>query len=303
MLSHIKTEETFRSIEEDLGLSNSIDRNGLEEILIVEGPTAENDYILVHGYRRFFALKNMGRMFVKCEVRPITSPRTRLLKRLIPEFQQKRRPVFEKEKMIKELIYIHGFSDSEIIMVTGMSPSTLKSYKQLIDIPEELKERLNSVKVGTKGLRKIYYLVGVSEKTRKKLLERYFYKEISEKHVDAIKKVVQSSHFKLLRISLQEKCINDAIKKAKFTTEEAKEIVYLETIEQYLEDKNINDFCHEHFVKHLQFLDRKLTRMFLKKLDDAQRNEYFYYLLRLLNKLSPTGPLSPEKVIMGSVHH
>ncbi|MFA9560373.1 ParB/Srx family N-terminal domain-containing protein [Evansella sp. AB-rgal1] len=58
-LSQIRLETSYRKSEKDLSLELSISRQGLNVPLIVE-EEGENQYVLVDGYRRFYALEFLG---------------------------------------------------------------------------------------------------------------------------------------------------------------------------------------------------------------------------------------------------
>ena len=72
-LDSIILEESFiKDLVIDSLLEN-IRKNGLTEELVVEGPIRNNKYILVHGYRRYACLKELGISEARCKIQCITS--------------------------------------------------------------------------------------------------------------------------------------------------------------------------------------------------------------------------------------
>jgi hypothetical protein len=111
-LEHIKLEDESRKNLEDLSLATSIKQNGLIEPLIVEEKNS-NCFILVEGYRRFWALKHLNVPFVTCKVEKITSKDSRILKRLRVELKSKKKTGYEVERMISFLLD-NGYTEDDI---------------------------------------------------------------------------------------------------------------------------------------------------------------------------------------------
>lgn len=81
MLSQIALETSFRDEVKDLSLEPDINRYGIRVPLIVED-LGTGKYVLVDGYRRFYALDFLGRETAECIVESATSIEGRIIKRL-----------------------------------------------------------------------------------------------------------------------------------------------------------------------------------------------------------------------------
>lgn len=87
-LKDILIEEPFRKQNFHLELAYDIKSNGLRNPIKVE-KTDENKFVLVEGYRRYFALRYIDENHANCIIENKTSEVTRVIKRLSTEFQQK----------------------------------------------------------------------------------------------------------------------------------------------------------------------------------------------------------------------
>ncbi|WP_050180524.1 ParB/Srx family N-terminal domain-containing protein [Domibacillus robiginosus] len=125
-LSYIKEEEAFRSDLEDFGLTTDIQETELNKPLIVE-KIETNQFVLVEGYRRFRALKDLNTPSVMCQVENLTSPDARVLKRLRTELKIKKRTSDEIERMITFLLDA-GYHEDEIAKQCTVEKKTIKKY-------------------------------------------------------------------------------------------------------------------------------------------------------------------------------
>lgn len=98
-LSQIRLETSYRKTEKDLSLELSINRHGLKVPLTVE-KEGKNQYVLVDGYRRFYALEFLGLEDVECRVEKLSSEEERIVKRLGVELHTKKRTAYQLERII-----------------------------------------------------------------------------------------------------------------------------------------------------------------------------------------------------------
>lgn len=103
-LAQIRLETDFRSKEKDLSLEMSLQRHGLQEPLVVEMEDQQR-YVLVDGYRRFYALDFLGVQWADCVVETETSSEERAVRRLRQELHggKERKTAYHLDKMVQWL--------------------------------------------------------------------------------------------------------------------------------------------------------------------------------------------------------
>lgn len=93
-LERIEREAPFRGMDDCENLRNDIRANGLQSPLLVE-KTGNGTYLLVEGYRRYWALESLRVKHVPCIVQEESSKDGRIMKRLSTELQTKKRKSVE----------------------------------------------------------------------------------------------------------------------------------------------------------------------------------------------------------------
>lgn len=134
-LSKIRLETTFRSKEKDLSLELDINRNGLKIPLIVE-KISENEYVLVDGYRRFYALEFLGRKDVICTVRNATSEEDRIMKRLGMELHTTKKTAYQLGRMISRLLQSKDYNVKRIASLCHVNKETIIKYIRDSDVEQ-----------------------------------------------------------------------------------------------------------------------------------------------------------------------
>ncbi|MCD8503243.1 MAG: ParB/RepB/Spo0J family partition protein [Bacillaceae bacterium] len=124
-LSQIRLETSYRKSEKDLSLELSISRQGLNVPLTVE-EEGKNQYVLVDGYRRFYALDFLGKEYAECSVEKLSSEEERIVKRLGIELHTKKRTAYQLERMINRLLENEKYDTKLIASLCGVTEATIK---------------------------------------------------------------------------------------------------------------------------------------------------------------------------------
>ncbi len=185
-LEYIKLEDEFRKNLEDFSLATSIKQNGLIEPLIVEEKNS-NCFILVEGYRRFWALKHLNIPVVACKVEKLTSKDSRVLKRLRVELKSKRKTGYEVERMISFLLD-DGYTEDDIAKQCNIQKKTVKKYINGKDVNTQWKIRAEQSGAGIHGLTEIHHLTNIHPENKEYVADIYIKRRINANNVESIKK-------------------------------------------------------------------------------------------------------------------
>ncbi|MCU5522387.1 ParB/RepB/Spo0J family partition protein [Bacillus cereus] len=299
-LEYIKLEDEFRKNLEDFSLATSIKQNGLIEPLIVEEKNS-NCFILVEGYRRFWALKHLNIPVVACKVEKLTSKDSRVLKRLRVELKSKRKTGYEVERMISFLLD-DGYTEDDIAKQCNIQKKTVKKYINGKDVNTQWKIRAEQSGAGIHGLTEIHHLTNIHPENKEYVADIYIKRRINANNVESIKKLTALDEFNKSSKDSQRDCINDMIGDESLNNERLKDIVftrslkqqYTLSVHQYVFDKvlrlfdKIIDSCCHNFVNYLTPVQKK----------DLQRK-----IKIISNKigLSPISPTPPPKTFSTSL--
>jgi len=268
-LEYIKLEDEFRKNLEDFSLATSIKQNGLIEPLIVEEKNS-NCFILVEGYRRFWALKHLNIPVVACKVEKLTSKDSRVLKRLRVELKSKRKTGYEVERMISFLLD-DGYTEDDIAKQCNIQKKTVKKYINGKDVNTQWKIRAEQSGAGIHGLTEIHHLTNIHPENKEYVANLYIKRKINANNVESIKTLTKLDEFNKSSKDSQRDCINDMIGDESLNNERLKDIVftrslkqqYTLSVHQYIFDKvlrlfdKIIDGCCHNFVNHLTPVQKK----------------------------------------------
>ncbi len=268
-LEYIKLEDEFRKNLEDFSLATSIKQNGLIEPLIVEEKNS-NCFILVEGYRRFWALKHLNIPVVACKVEKLTSKDSRVLKRLRVELKSKRKTGYEVERMISFLLD-DGYTEDDIAKQCNIQKKTVKKYINGKDVNTQWKIRAEQSGTGIHELTEIHHLTNIHPENKEYVANLYIKRKINANNVESIKTLTKLDEFNKSSKDSQRDCINDMIGDESLNNERLKDIVftrslkqqYTLSVHQYIFDKvlrlfdKIIDGCCHNFVNHLTPVQKK----------------------------------------------
>lgn len=299
-LEYIKLEDEFRKNLEDFSLATSVKQNGLIEPLIVEEKNS-NCFILVEGYRRFWALKHLNIPVVTCKVEQLTSEHSRVLKRLRVELKSKRKTGYEVERMISFLLD-DGYTEDDIAKQCNIQKKTVKKYINGKDVNNHWKIRAEQSGAGRHGLTEIHHLTNIHPDNKEYVADIYIKRRINANNVESIKTLTKLDEFNKSSKNFQRDCINDMIGDESLNNERLKDIVftrslkqqYTLSVHQYVFDKvlrlfdKVIDSCCHNFVNHLTPVQKK----------DLQRK-----IKIISNKIGllPISPTPPPKTFSTSL--
>ncbi|MGH0426190.1 ParB/RepB/Spo0J family partition protein [Bacillus pretiosus] len=299
-LEHIKLEDEFRKNLEDFNLATNIKEHGLIEPLIVEEKNL-NCFILVEGYRRFWALKHLNIPVVTCKVEKLTSKDSRVLKRLRVELKSKRKTGYEVERMISFLLD-DGYTEDDIAKQCNIQKKTVKKYINGKDVNTQWKIRAEQSGAGIHGLTEIHHLANIHPENKEYVANLYIKRKINANNVESIKTLTKLDKFNKSSKDLQRDCINDMIGDESLNNERLKGIFftrslkqqYTLSVHQYIFDKvlrlfdKVIDSCCHNFVNHLTPVQKK----------DLQRK-----IKIISNKigLPPPSSTPPKKIFSTSI--
>jgi len=233
-LNMIILENPFRQTLDDQTMALHVSMKGIKIPLIIEGPTNDNTYILVEGYRRYHNLERIGVKTASCIVEPLTDEAGRVLKRLASELTTKKRTSAEIQQMILYLLE-KDFKASVIARETGISITTIRKYAKLNDIDDDKKAKAKEKRVSKDALIILENLQNTSSIQKDLLIAQLFDERIKLEEAKAIEKVTKTKDYNLLSDSAKQKCCQSAIKEARFTSNHAERIVQIEKANAYFD--------------------------------------------------------------------
>ncbi|GAB3063675.1 ParB/RepB/Spo0J family partition protein [Virgibacillus ainsalahensis] len=282
LIMDIKTEEPFRKKDLDVELAYDIKANGLKVPLIIEKQSDET-FILVEGYRRYFALKHIGKTVVDCLIDTETSEIKHVIKRLKSEFYRKKRTGYELQRMIKYLLE-NDLDEVEIAKLCNVTKETVKNHMKGLNVnPDWLKvgERTGAGKHGYTIIHKTKHLKGENQQY---IVDRYTERDINGEQVKEIKKVTEIAPFKEFTEDIQRKTLDDAINYMESKSEGTKEIVYEHSL-RYKYKLSTHQFNFRLTNKLLERLINNFHSNFTNYLSTSQRNQLYNSLAILIERI------------------
>ncbi|GAE36649.1 ParB/RepB/Spo0J family partition protein [Halalkalibacter akibai] len=222
-LSQIRLETSYRKSEKDLSLELSISRQGLNVPLIVE-EEGKNQYVLVDGYRRFYALEFLGMEDAECSVEKLSSEEERIVKRLGIELHTKKRTAYQLERMINRLLESEKYDTKLIASLCGVTEETIKKYIRGSGVKPEWLKKGEKNNAGRHAYTDILHL-NINEVNKDYIADKYGDKQINKNTVGVIKKATNEKAFKDIPNEHVKECVNQIIEQQSKNYETVKEIV------------------------------------------------------------------------------
>ncbi|MFZ3578051.1 ParB N-terminal domain-containing protein [Virgibacillus sp. DJP39] len=259
-LSQIRLETSYRKSEKDLSLELSINRQGLKIPLIVE-EEGKNQYVLVEGYRRFYALEFLEIEDAECNVEKLSSEEERIVKRLGIELHTKKRTAYQLERMINRLLENENYDARLIASLCDVTEETIKKYIRGSEVNPEWIRRGEQTGAGRHAFTDIHKL-NISEETKNYIADKYIDRQINKSTVDIIKKATNENAFKDIPEENTKECIDQIIEQHTKNYETVKEIVSESSLKAGYTKSN-HTFMHN------------LTLVLIKKIERIFRNRYY----------------------------
>ncbi|HZG80782.1 MAG TPA: ParB N-terminal domain-containing protein [Brevibacillus sp.] len=300
-LDLIIPEEKFRKDFENDTFIMSIGRDGVEDPLTVEGPTAEGRYILVEGYRRFVSAQSSRLEKIICLVEDITDEKTRVIKRLKKELFHKKRTGFEIERMVK---YLHKhYKIVDIAKLLGVTPSTVRRHLTTSEVSPDIRRRAEEANVGKQALGKLVKLSNIDLDVKNDLVEDYLNKEFNGNDVDSIALLTKLTDYKKLEKSDQYECVYDLLEHKKSVTNTSRVFVALRLLRKDFK-LHAHKTVFNYMISNLTSFLNNLHPNFIEHLSNEQKREINFLLFSILNKLKlldrwedfPQGKVTPIKL-------
>ncbi|MEC2159748.1 ParB/Srx family N-terminal domain-containing protein [Virgibacillus halodenitrificans] len=263
-LSRIRLETGYRHKEKDLSLELDISKQGLKVPLTVE-EESENQYVLVDGYRRYYALEFIGLEDAYCCVEEQTSEEERIVKRLGIELHTKRRTAYQLEKMINRLLENETYDVRMIAILCNVKEATITKYIHGSDVIPEWLRRGEQTGAGRHAFTDIHNL-NISDETKTYIADRYINREFPKTTIEVIKKATKEKAFKDIPEENVKECIDKIIIQQSRNYETVKEIIsedglqagytkishsYMHTLTLKLLTRVQKFLRNKHYVKHL----------------------------------------------------
>lgn len=148
-------------------LSDSIQASGIIQPLIIR-KTLDGGYQLIAGERRLKAAMMAGLRRVPCVIHK-TDDETAALYSILENLQRSNLTVFEEAEGISRLISEYGISQSEAAARLGISQSGLSNKLRLLNLSNNIKERIGSARLTERHARA---LLKLPEEKREEALDR-----------------------------------------------------------------------------------------------------------------------------------
>ncbi|WP_404427731.1 ParB N-terminal domain-containing protein [Ureibacillus chungkukjangi] len=289
-LSQIRLETFFRNKVKDLSLEMSIKSNGIRTPLIVEEESKDR-YVLVDGYRRFYALEFLEIKSVICIVEEQTSEEERIIKRLEVELHSQQRTAFQLERMIKHLLESKKFDVKKIARNCKVTEETIAKYVRGFDVPTEWIDDAEELNIGRHALTIIHKL-DVSEGVKEYLFSLYKNKEITIRTLEIIKKAAKEKTFKEIPEENLIECINHIIEHQSRNFNAVREIIHeISLLDEYNESSH--KVIYNLTLKLIGKLEKILSNsIFLRYLSTKQKSKLNKELSILFILLNPPEEIS-----------
>jgi ParB-like chromosome segregation protein Spo0J len=188
-------------------LELDITRQGLKVPLTVE-EESKNQYVLVDGYRRYYALEFIGVEEAYCNVEEPSSEEERIVKRLGIELHTKRRTAYQLERMINRLLESEEYDARLIASLCNVKEATITKYVRGFDVNPEWLRRGEQTGAGRHAFTEIHNL-NVSDETKNYIADRYIDREIPKTTIEVIKKATKEKAFKDIPEENVKECIDE----------------------------------------------------------------------------------------------
>lgn len=205
-LSQIRLETSYRKSEKDLSLELSINRQELKVPLIVE-EEGKNQFVLVDGYRRFYALEFLGMEDAECSIEKLSSEEERIVKRLGIELHTKKRTAYQLERMINRLLENEKYDTKLIASLCGVTEETIKKYVRSSDVKPKWLKKGEGKNAGRHAYTDILYL-NIREVNKGYIADKYGDRQINKTAVGVIKKATGEKAFKDIPEEHVKECVN-----------------------------------------------------------------------------------------------
>ncbi|AVR00279.1 hypothetical protein OBCHQ24_15110 [Oceanobacillus iheyensis] len=284
-LSQIRLETSFRKSEKDLSLEMDISRQGLKVPLIVE-EESENQFVLVDGYRRFYALEFIGLEDAYCDVVEHSSEEGRIVKRLGLELHTKKRTAYQLEKMINRLLENDNYNVRFIASLCNVTVATITKYVNGSDVNPEWIRRSEQTGAGRHGLTVIHNL-NVSDENKNYIVDKYIGREIPKTIIDIIKKATKEKAFQDIPEEDVTECLEEIIVQQSRNYENVKEVVNEKSLQAGY-SKSSHTFVHKLTLKLLTRAESIFrNKYYVQSLSKKQKSELTKKVRSLLMSLDP----------------
>jgi ParB-like chromosome segregation protein Spo0J len=278
-LSQIEPETEYRNKMKDLSLELDISRNGLKVPLIVE-EKGENQYVLVDGYRRYFALDFLKIEAAECIVETYSSEEERIVKRLSKELHTKRRTAYQLERMIKRLLENEKYDIPLIASLCNVTEGTIRKYVRGADVDPEWLRIGEENNVGKHTLTEIHNL-NINKEAKNYIFDKYKDKQIKKTTVHVIKKATKEKAFMDIPEEYVKKCMDDIIDHKNNEYEAVREIVYENSLQAGY-TKESHTFIHRLVLSLLSRVKKIFhNKNYVDYLTTKQKKE----IMKLINSL------------------
>ncbi|MCC3359632.1 ParB/RepB/Spo0J family partition protein [Bacillus sp. REN16] len=283
-LSQIRLEISFRENEKDLGLKLSIQREGLKVPLIVE-EESKNHYVLVEGYRRYFALEYLNIEYAECIVENPTSENERILKRLGLELQSKKKTSYQMERMIFSLLQ-NGYDAKTIASYCSVTKATISKYIHGAGVNPDWIRRGEEANVGRHVFTAIHKL-DIDIDIKEIIVDQYIKKTITKTTVEAIKKATNEKAFQDIPKEKIQDCIERIMMHQSLNNKVVKEIVNEISLQSVYKKEN-HLFMYKLSFQSLTKVQTILNlRHFTDYLTEYQKKQLLLAINKLLHTLNP----------------
>ena len=192
--------------------------------LIVE-EVAIDHYILVDGYRRYYALEFLKEEEAKCIVVANSTEEDRIIKRLRMEFHSEKRSGFDLEKMIRKLMENGKFDLKKISDACNVTVQTIKKYVRVAGVDPKLIEEAKKAGVRIHALADLHESI-IRKELKDNVFDRYLNNEFNSKIMRYIRKATNEKVFKDIPIDSTQRCIDEIIQAKPHNYETVKTIVH-----------------------------------------------------------------------------
>ncbi|TYS17721.1 ParB/RepB/Spo0J family partition protein [Rossellomorea vietnamensis] len=284
-LSQIRLETSYRKSEKDLSLELSINRQGLKVPLVVE-EEGKNQYVLVDGYRRFYALEFLEIEDAECNVEKLSSEEERIVKRLGIELHTKKRTAYQLERMINRLLENKNYDARLIASLCDVNEETVNKYIRGSEVNPEWLRRGEKAGAGRHAFTDIHKL-NLSEETKNYIADKYIDRQINKSTVDIIKKATNENAFKDIPEEDTKECIDQIIEQHTKNYETVKEFVCESSLRAGY-SKSSHTFMHNLTLNLLSRIEKIFNNgYYVNYLSTQQKAKMTKLLQNLLQTLNP----------------
>ncbi|WP_047983548.1 ParB/RepB/Spo0J family partition protein [Ornithinibacillus californiensis] len=284
-LSDIRLETDYRNTDKDLDFILDIKRNGLQYALLVE-EEGNNQYVLVDGYRRYYALEYIGITSVNCFVEVKSTEEERIIKRLRKEFHTKRRTAYQLERMINRLLENEKYHPRLIASLCNVTENTITKYIKGSSVDPDWLRRGEMAGVGRHAFTDIHNLK-VNEQIKHYLADKYINREITRNSIDAVKKTTKLAAFDNITDEKIKDCIDEIIFLHSKSVNKIENVVNKYSLKA-IYNISSHTFMHYYTMELFDSIEEVLrTRNYFDYLSDYQKDELNEAVRKLQQILNP----------------